>query len=189
MVRAGHFLAAVLVVMGMARGLAGAAEPGFVSLPDSIRPVTASSSGTVSPDQPFISRHTLTPAETDAPLGFQVALKMRNFVELQARMAKGESISTAEMAEKYEPSAADYETVSDWLTSAGLLVTHRDSHHTTFFVRGKIEAIAKAFHVRFARVTFDGSAYTAAITAPSAPANIAPLLTGINGLQPYMQRH
>ena len=56
-------------------------------------------------------------------LEFEVALKMRNFPELQQRIKKGELISPQEMAEKYNPLAADEQAVVDWLKSQGLTIT------------------------------------------------------------------
>ena len=56
----------------------------------------------VNPVQPFISRSVLKTEENEAPLKLEVALKMRNFADLQARIARGERISPQEMAAKYE---------------------------------------------------------------------------------------
>lgn len=64
-----------------------------------------------------IVRAALSQAEAAAPLDFEVALQMRNFAELQARVARGEIISRAEMAAKYFPLPADYDLVVAWLTA------------------------------------------------------------------------
>jgi len=114
---------------------------------------------------------------------------MRNFADLQERVNRGEHISPKEMAAKYEPSASDYQSVVDWLKGEGFTVTREDPHHVAVFVRGKIGQIAKALQVGFARVTFEGKEYTSAVTAPSVPANLSPLLIGINGLQPHIRAH
>src|SRR5208282_1114977 len=79
-------------------------------LSDSIKPVElAPQTGPVNPNRPCILRSTLTAAESAASMDFEVALKMRSFSELQARLARGERISPQEMAARYEPVAADYE--------------------------------------------------------------------------------
>ena len=159
-------------------------------LTDSIKPVAQSSpTGPVHSHQPFISRSVLKADESAAPLEFEVALKMRNFSELQSRVAQGERISPQEMTDRYEPSAADYQAVAAWITSQGLTITRRDGHHMALFARGKISRIQQALRVTFARVTFEGKEYTSAITAPNVPASLSPLLVGINGLQPHLHPH
>ena len=161
-----------------------------VVLSGSTRQVAAAlPAGTAAPSTAFVSSPTLTSAETNAPLDFEVAFKMRNFPELRARVGRGERISRQEMADKYEPLPADYQAVADWLTSEGLTITRRDSRHLAIFARGKIGHIAQALQVRFARVTAEGKEYTSAVTPPSVPSRISSLLIGINGLQPHIQAH
>jgi kumamolisin len=169
---------------------ARATAPASVVLPGSTAPVDASPpTGTATPHRAYVSRQTLTSAENAAPLDFEVALKMRNFSELQARVSRGEHISPAEMAAKYEPTAADYQSVLDWAKSEGFTVIRQDPHHMALFVRGKISRIAQALKVNFSRVTFEGKEYSSAVTAPSVPVTISPLLMGINGLQPHLRAH
>ena len=62
---------------------------------------------------------------------------MRNFAQLQARVANGERISPQEMAAKYEPLPADYQAVVDWLKSKGFTITRRDSHQHGDLCPGK----------------------------------------------------
>ena len=181
-----------IAVLLLAASLANvqALAPATVVLPESTKPVAAApSTGTVNPQQAFVSRLTLTSAESSAPMVFEVALKMKNFSELQARVSRGERISPKEMAEKYEPSATDYQAVADWLKGEGFTIVRQDSHHLAIFARGKVSQIAQALKVSFARVTSEGKEYTSAVTAPSVPATISPLLIGINGLQPHLRAH
>jgi kumamolisin len=170
---------------------AHAAGPAQQILGNSIRPVaTAPATGAINPHRPVITRTTLQPNEAAAPMPFEVALKMRNFAELQARVNNGEHISPQEMADKYEPLPSDYQATIAWLTSKGLTITRQDSHHMAVFARGTVSQIQKAMQVTFARVASEGKEYTSAITAPSVPSTISPLLVGINGLQPHIRaRH
>jgi len=178
------------VLLASSCPLIGATGATLVTLPGSTKTVEAlPATGTANPQAPFISRQTLTAAETDAPLEFEVPLKMRNFADLQARVNRGERISPAEMAAKYEPSASDYQAVVDWLQGEGFTVTRQDPHHLAVFARGKIGQIAQALRVQFARVTSEGKEYTSAVTAPSVPSNISSLIIGINGLQPHIRAH
>ena len=161
-----------------------------VVLSDSIKPVElAPQAGPVNPHKPFISRIALTAGESAASMEFEVALKMHNFSELQARVARGERISPQEMLARYEPLAGDYEAVAAWIRSQGLTITRQDGNHIAIFARGKISQIQQALQVTFSRVTFEGKEYTSATNAPSVPATLSPILLGINGLQPHIRPH
>ena len=162
---------------------------GQAILPDSIRPVEAITPTATGSHKPWIKRFALKDTESAATMRFEVALKMRHFAELQARVSRGEHISAQEMAAKYEPLPADYEKVAAWVASQGLVVTHTDPHHVGIFARGKVKDVQKALGVTFARVAVDDEEYTSAITAPAVPAAFSPLLVGINGLQPHIRAH
>ncbi|HEX4084043.1 MAG TPA: protease pro-enzyme activation domain-containing protein, partial [Chthoniobacteraceae bacterium] len=179
----------------MVRGLLAAALLGThayaqVLLPGSVKLVKAAPNGIPSnAHEPQITRATLTAAEGGAPIHFEVALKMRNFAGLEARIARGERISQKEMAEKYEPLPRDYAAVTAWLTGQGLKITRADRHHMAIFATGKVSEVRQALKVTFERVSLEGEEYTSAVTAPSVPASVAPLLVGINGLQPHIKKH
>jgi len=181
----------VMAVVFLAGSLLGvqAASP-RTTLPGSIREVAAApTTGPVNPRHPFISRRVLRSDELAAPLDFEVALKMRNFDELQARIGRGEQITSQEMAAKYNPTEADHQAVIDWLTSQGFTITRQDANHLAIFATGKVSAVQQAMQVSFARVTMEGKEYTSAVTAPSVPSALAPALIGINGLQPHLHAH
>jgi len=162
---------------------------GLMVLTSSIRPVDAIAPTATGSHKPWIKRFALKQEESDVPMRFEVALKMRNFADLQARVSRGDRITAQEMAAKYEPLASDYEKVAAWITSQGLVVTRSDPHHVGIVARGKVSLVEKALGVTFARVAVDGQEYTSAITAPSVPAVFSPLLVGINGLQPHIRAH
>jgi kumamolisin len=169
---------------------AQAATGAQVVLSGSIKPVElAPQAGPVNPHKPFISRIALTDAENAVSMEFEVALKMHNFSELQARVARGERISPQEMVARYDPLATDYEAVAAWIRSQGLTITRQDGNHMAIFAGGKISQIQQALQVTFSRVTFEGKEYTSATNAPSVPATLSPILLGINGLQPHIRPH
>jgi kumamolisin len=159
------------------------------ALTNSIQQVDAAPAAGKKHPHAFISRKTLTAAENSASLDFEIALQMRNFSELQARVNRGELISPAEMAQKYEPLAANYQAAADWLAGEGVTITRRDSRHTVLFARGPISQVAQSLKTTFARVTSDETEYSSAVTAPSVPTTIAPFLLAINGLQPQLRAH
>jgi hypothetical protein len=137
-----------------------------------------------------VARTDLSSDERAASMAFEVGLRMRNFDEMQARIARGELISPAEKAARYFPLAADHDKVVQWLKEQGLEVTRTDDNHLGVFGRGSVDAVAAAFGVTFARVTADdGGEYTSAVTSPSLPADLAPAVLGIHGLQPHIRRH
>jgi len=169
-------------------GRAHAWSPVRRSYPDSIKPM-AVAGPTGSAVRPAIVRPYLTQAEREAQMGFEVALRMRNFAELQGRIAHGDQISPAEMDAKYFPVQADYDRVVQWVRDQGFEVTRTDANKLAVFARGSVDATAAAFQVTFARVNFRGAEYTSAVTAPSLPAELAPMVLGIHGLQPHIRPH
>ncbi len=115
---------------------------------------------------------------------------MRDFEGLQARIAAGEHISWSEMEEKYRPLKADYVRVAQWLAAQGFEGTFTDSTHTNLFVRASVAQVSKAFAVRLARIAAIDGEYTAAVSPPKIPAEIADLVLSVNGLQPQIRfRH
>jgi kumamolisin len=162
--------------------------PKQVFLHDSVKDVpVAPQVGPMNPHRPFISRRTLRADESEAEMVFEVALRMRNFSELQQRIGRGELISPSEMAAKYDPLPADYRTVSDWIASQGFKIVRQDDNRLAIFVRAKVSQVRQALQVDFARVTLEGKDYTSVVTVPSVPSTVSPLLVGINGLQPHIQ--
>jgi len=132
----------------------------------------------------------LTPNELAAPMSFSVALRMRDFAGLQARVAAGEQIPFPEMEARYLPLRADYDRVAAWLAGEGFTQTLPDRLHMNVFVRGAVAGIARTFAVQFARVAVSDGEYTSAISEPSVPADLAPLVLCVAGLQPeFRPRH
>ena len=160
------------------------AQTDRVRHPGSIREVPATPGAT-------IARTTLTSAESDAVMDFEVALKMRNFSELQGRMARGHLIGRAEMDERHHPLAADYQMVLAWLKSEGFTITREDPSRIAIFASGKVGHVARVFQTTFARVNFRGKEHSSAVTAPLLPAGISDAVLGVNGLQPHLapQKH
>jgi kumamolisin len=131
-----------------------------------------------------------TADELAAPMAFSVALRMRDFAGLQARVAAGEQIPSAEMEERYLPLRSDYDHLVAWLSGQGLTQTVPDRVHMNVLASGPVARIGQAFNVRFAHVGADDGEYTSAVTEPSLPADLAPQVLCIDGLQPeFRWRH
>jgi len=180
----GFYLAATCVAVPVvARASSG---PDEVFLADSIVEV-APSAGPAVRSRAAVARPGLSAAETAASMEIEIALRMRNFDELQARIVKGEVIPADEVAAKYLPLPADYEAVAQWITGRGLKITHADPTRLALFVQGSVGEISQALDVTFARVAAEGEEYTSAVSAPAVSSAVAPVVLGIDGLQPHLR--
>jgi kumamolisin len=149
-------------------------------------PVTAAATASVAKNLATVVRSQLTDAETQATIDFSIALKMRNFAELQQRVGMHEIISLEEIRAKYFPAVADVEKVRQWLIGQGFQVQPAAQYELSVFARGTVSQLQQVFGVTFARVQFRGEEHTSAVTAPSLPADVAEPVQSINGLQPHL---
>jgi sugar lactone lactonase YvrE len=156
----------------------------------SIRDISPLPKGVLAPqNRPYLLRSSLSAKESQEELVVEVALRMRNFDELQARIARGELVSRTEMLERYLPLEADHEAVLAHLKARGLTVRKTFGTRIAIFVSAPVSVVAEAFHADFGRVSFQGVEYSSALSAPSLPASISPLVAGIHGLQPHIRPH
>ena len=121
------------------------------------------------------------------PLRFVVSLRMRDLVDLEARISSSQLVPRAELEQTYLPLKADYDRVSAWLVAQGFALTLTDRNHTNLFARGSIAQASATFGVAFARVST--GEFSSAVTAPSIPAEFAAVVVGIEGLQPHIRMH
>lgn len=179
------FLFAAALALGSLSHLPAEA-PATVAFPNSIHPVSAwTQPGSPNPNQPFVVDGPLTAAESASPINFEIALKMRNIAELEARINKGEHVSPQELDAKYNPLPSDQKALAAWLLDQGFTITQRST--LALFAGGTIGQVEKAMQVRFAHVSFGGQISLSAITPPHLPASFAAAVLGITGLQPYAQ--
>ncbi len=178
----------MIFLVGISFSLHAQPIPGTnrLSFPRSIREITGAGPQFVSGASATLVRSELTQVETEATTEFSVALKMRDFADLQQRISKDEIISLDEMAAIYYPTAADYKTVADWLIAQGFAVKSPDKYNLSVFASGSVAQIERVFGTKFGRVKFAGVESSSALTAPSLPAAIAEPVLGINGLQPHL---
>jgi kumamolisin len=183
-------LTSILFGIAPVAALDGVAQPqpsvARTTFRDSIKEPVTAITPSVTKNTPTVMRSELTDAETQATIDFSVALKMRDFVELQQRVGNGENIPLNEMNAKYFPTAAEVTTVRQWLAAQGFEVLPPSQFQLSIFARGTIAQLQRAFAVTFGRVQFAGEEHTSALTAPSLPADIAVPVLSINGLQPHL---
>lgn len=165
-------LGLVLIAAAALPGGLLAAAPA-VELPGSVRPLPAARRGA---------------PPGDLALPFAVTLRMRDFLGLQARVARGELVSRAELEARYLPLERDYAAVVEWLTAQGFQAAGEDGGRLAVFARGSVAQLQQSFAIEFASVPVDGAERPAAVNAPSIPARLAPTVLGVQGLQPLRAR-
>src|SRR3954470_8440915 len=89
------------------------------------------------------------PANPNESMEFMIALKMRNFNELSARVAQGRLVARAEMESRYFPLEADYLKVVDWLRGQGFIITKTDPARLGVSARATVAQLNTSFQVRF----------------------------------------
>jgi kumamolisin len=141
------------------------------------------------PSLPHLSRNVLTTRELEQPIDFVVSLRVRDFAGLEELVQSGKTLARSDLRNRFLPLDADYDRVGAWLAQEGFTVTLKDPFRTMFFIRGTVAQIAASFDVAFARVTTLDGEFTSAVTAPSVPAELAPVVLGVVGLQPHIRMH
>ncbi len=133
--------------------------------------------------------HLLGKPDPAAMLRFNLALRPRDGEMLAARAAAGGRIGPAELRQRFFPAQADYQAVVAWAKAAGLSVDRLSPTRLTIEVSGTVETVARALAVDLEHVESEGADYISAVSAPSVPAALSPILLGINGLQPHLHYH
>jgi hypothetical protein len=91
-------------------------------------------------------------------------------------------LTPQQIGELFGPTDSDVAAVSSWLTSQGLTIKQVSPGRTIIDVTGSVAKIAVAFHTNFGNFLYKGAPHLAAMTEPSIPAALAPVVQGINGL-------
>jgi kumamolisin len=188
LVRAARPLAVLMLIGALGVSPSTAATPGGTRpLSNSVRLPDASGQNLGSAR---IVRTSLTAQELAAPMQLWVSLKMRNFPELQARVAAGGRVSDAEMEARYLPLVQDRDRVAAWLRSQGLTLAAADRIHMNIPLSGSVADVARVLGIRFARVSLFNTEFTSAVEEPNLPADLQPVVLTVNGLQPQFEpRH
>jgi sugar lactone lactonase YvrE len=175
-----------LTILNYSQGTTTTAEP-LRLLPGSVRliePATQTEHGQKG-HRPALINTSLTADQLNADMELEIALKMHNLSNLQSRVERNEIISAAEMASTYWPTALEHKIVLDWLKAQGFSIIRTDSNYLAIFVRAKVSVVQTSLKTKFARVVYNDTEYTSAISAPSLPQSLANVVVGIHGLQPH----
>ena len=100
-------------------------------------------------------------------------------------------VSAKQYHAKYDATAAAAAEVSDWLESNDLKVTSTEAHRRYLSVTGSNAAVEKAFSTSMKTFKHSGRTVQANTTAVAVPADIAPLVTTVTGLDttPHLMKH
>ena len=164
-------LAAFAAGLGLAPHAAVAQE--FVELPQSIVPFG-----------PGVT--VVGPASPEALVHFQVALKLRNFSELQDRLAVGQQVAYPELEQQYLPTEQDYASVVAWLRGQGLTIERTVQDRITVAAGGTVASVSRALGASFTHIISEGQEYVSASSAPKVPTALSGIVASVNGLQPQL---
>jgi subtilase family serine protease len=99
-------------------------------------------------------------------------------------------LKKADFVQKYAPTAAEAATVSKYLTSRGLKVTHVDENNLFVRAQGSVAAVSAAFHTSINRYQVNGSVYRANASDPViGDAATAALVYSVAGLDNAQLTH
>ncbi len=116
---------------------------------------------------------------------FSVAIPDDARQELETRVANGETMTLAELNQKYAPVAGDVEKLISWLQAEGFEIVKKSNDATGVYAKASVSQIEKSLRVNMVRVTREGVTYNAAANAPSLPTEVGENVHAINGLQPF----
>ena len=154
-------------------------DAGLVMFPSSIVPVPA-------PTGLNHNAEPLSPQSRNRILNLQITLLSPNEGELQRRVDSGERL-TADDLKKYQgdPNAAN--NVASWLRSQGFKNVSIAPDKTAIFSQATADQVQKTLKVKMESVVVDNNRVVSAVTPPQLPAEFAASVSGIQGLQPWVQ--
>ncbi len=96
-------------------------------------------------------------------------------------------LTPQQFAAQFGPAEDQLATVTNYLQSQGLVVSSVSTTHSRLTVTGTAGQAQQAFAVRLDRFTVDNALHFANATEPALPAEVAPLIAGISGLDDLPQ--
>ncbi|HEY7350745.1 MAG TPA: S53 family peptidase [Ktedonobacterales bacterium] len=97
----------------------------------------------------------------------------------------GQYLSPQQVAEQFGADAETVQHVTTWLTQQGFQVVNASPLRTTLTVQATVLQIAKAFQIVLQQRSLNGQDFFGPNQAPVLPADIAPLVTAIIGLDNF----
>jgi kumamolisin len=122
-------------------------------------------------------------------LHFSLALGADAQRDLEAKVARGETVPIDALQRDYGASQADADALIAWLKKQGFTIDNVSPDRTSIYATAPAADIEKSLQVNMVRVNREGFTYTAARNAPSLPMNVGAAVQAIIGLQPFRHAH
>jgi kumamolisin len=122
-------------------------------------------------------------------LHFSLALPAAAAADLEAKVAKGETVPVDALHRDYGAKQGDVDALVAWLKTQGYAIKLVSPDRTSVYATAPVGTIEKSLAVNMVRVNLNGFTYTAARNAPSLPADVGEAVQAIGGLQPFRQAH
>lgn len=119
---------------------------------------------------------------------FSLAFPSNAEADLEAKIAKGQTVSSSELSQ-YGANQADIDKLVSWLKMQGFEIVQVSPASGSVYARASVGQIQQSLEVNMVRVTKDGVTYTAAQNAPSLPDDVGQGVQAIIGLQPFRRAH
>ncbi len=97
-------------------------------------------------------------------------------------------LTPQEIGQRFGPSEADIQTISNWLTSQGFIVKRIPPDRMTIPFSGTAGQAERAFHTQIHNLMVDGVPHYGNMTAPQIPAALAPVVVGVTALHNFLPR-
>ena len=134
--------------------------------------------------QPASSEH----QDEKMTLHFSLALPEQVEADLEAKVARGETVPAAELS-GYGAQKADADALTAWLETQGFQIESVSADNTSIYASAPVAQIEQSLQVQMVRVNREGFTYTASRNAPSLPVPVGAAVQAIGGLQPFQQAH
>jgi kumamolisin len=127
-----------------------------------------------------------------------IGLELRNREDLEAFLSDFQDptspsyrrfLTQEEFNARYAPSVADEEALISYLRAAGFGSVERSPNRLLVGAEGTVAAIERAFSVEIHHVLRAGRRHYAAMSEPSFPAELAPAVVGVVGLDDLDEMH
>lgn len=98
-------------------------------------------------------------------------------------------LTPAQYADRFGVAAADAQTLTSWLEAHGFTVHKVSAGRTSIEFSGTIGQLQSAFHTSIHRYAVNGEEHLANTTDPAIPAALAPVVSGLVGLNDFFPRN
>jgi len=122
------------------------------------------------------------PIPADQEVRVTIVVRRRDDAALPKLEEGAEPLSRTEFAQRFGADAADLERVAQFAREHGLEVRESDQARRTVVLAGPAAAVAKAFDVSFEEYEHEGVRFRARSGPVHVPAELAPIVTAVIGL-------